>query len=166
VSISFDIRSLPRPTNSPVDYEARHRAAKAQDLFRENPHRIDFAKANGPAAKIATGSVMDLYADAPGEAGQRAEIARRMDALPIEVAALPKKHAGLALDHLEALAAIRRSYELRGEQPVPVIRGDLARAINVTAERAEAIIRDLEARTLIERHATAGTVPHFRMNLS
>jgi hypothetical protein len=126
---------------------------------------------NAPDTAVAkssgmNGSALDFYAPVTrAEDAKREEIARRMDALPVHIAALPNTHAGLAVDALEALAIIERSVKAMGHQPVAVTRGDLARAIKSTPERAEAIITDLERRSLINRKATAGSLDYFTVRL-
>lgn len=161
-----DPRKTPPALDSQRDREARHRAAYvAQEFGGRNSSgpMLDFSKASAPAAKLSgTGSLLDLYGDAPAES-RKAEIARRMDVLSPEVAALPQKHARLSIDHLEALNVLQR--QARSGAPVPVIRGDIARAIKASPERAETIIADLASCGLIQRHATAGTVPYFTVRL-
>lgn len=147
-----------------IETKAARRAAEAasKPIFASNL-QIDFSKPGAPAAKLSgTGSFLDLYGDAPAES-RKAEIARRMDVLSPEVAALPQKHAGLSIAHLEAMNVLQR--QARSGAPVPVIRGDIARAIKASPELAETIIADLASCGLIQRHATAGTVPYFTVRL-
>jgi hypothetical protein len=168
--IRTDFLNLPAK-DTPEAREARKKAAEARTLFggpaSDYGSGLDFTKATGPAKTSGMGmSTLDIYAPVQrADEAKRAETEAQMEKLPASIAALPKKHPGLALDALEALASIQRSYAVRGEQPVPVHRGDLARNIGVSVERAEAIINDLQARNLIQRHATAGTVPHFRVKV-
>lgn len=91
------------------DHQARRRAEAASKLFGGNARTkglgLNFDHPGTAAAKPSgLSSTLDLYAPVSrAEDAQREEAARRMDALPLEIAALPKTHAGLALDALEAL---------------------------------------------------------------
>lgn len=150
---------------------ARRNAAEATKLFggsaRVKGLGLNFRAPDTAQAKTSgMVSTMDLYAPVVrAEDAKREEIAHRMDALPSHIAALPRKEPGLGVDALEALAVIERSSKAMGGQPVSVIRGDIARAIKSTPERAEAIIADLERRSLLRRQATAGTVDYFTVCL-
>lgn len=160
----------PRKTNvveNPERSVVRSRRAAAATKWLGGSSRancpLDFS-AVSPASVKTSGlaSTLDLYAPAVrAEEAQRQEIARRMDALPPHLAALPKKEPDIAVDTLEALAVIEARSKAVGGQPVAVQRGDLARAIKASPERAEAIISDLTRRGLIRRQPTAGTIDYF-----
>lgn len=168
--IRTDFLDLPAPAR-PADREAVRRAEEASKLFggsaRVKGLGLNFRAPDTAQAKTSgMASTMDLYAPViRAEDAKREEIARRMDALPSHIAALPQKEPGLGVDALEALAVIERGSRAMGGQPVSITRGDLARAIKSTPERAEAIISDLERRKLLRRQATAGCLDYFTVQL-
>ncbi|MXQ13982.1 hypothetical protein [Microvirga makkahensis] len=168
--IPTDFLHLPVPTR-PSDREAARRAEEASKLFggsaRVKGLGLNFRAPDTAQAKTSgMASTMDLYAPViRAEDAKREEIARRMDALPSHIAALPQKEPGLGVDALEALAVIERSSKAMGGQSVAVTRGDIARAIKCAPERAETIISDLERRKLLRRQVTAGVLDYFTVQL-
>ncbi|WP_029031017.1 hypothetical protein [Salinarimonas rosea] len=153
--------------DTPKDREMRQRAAEATKLFggsaRVSGRGLDFSQPSaGTVRPSGMASTLDLYGEVvPHAAAQRAEAERRLDAIPADIRELSRR--GLDLSDLEAVVVLRRDYRAGGEQPIPVQRGALGRAIGVSADRAEAIIDRLTQAGVLRRHATAGTVPYFRL---
>lgn len=134
-------------------------AREAGDALNFNTTSTRRVKSSGMA------STMGLYAPTVrDEDAARDNIARRKSALPTHIAELSTK-AGLGIDALEVLSLVEQQSKAMGGKPVPVQRGDIARATNTTPDRAEAIIDDLARRNLLRRQVSTGTIAYYTVSL-
>ncbi len=138
-----------------ADRSARCRADAVTKMFGgaagQSGQRLDFSKSCAPAMPTnGTGSLADLYQPAfRAEIAQRDERAARMDRLPVAVQKLATE-GETDLPTLEAVAIIHRMSKTMGGNPVQVFSADVGRAISVTTQRAEEILRSAAQRGWIE----------------
>lgn len=149
---------------------ARKGAAAGTKLFGgtadETGTRLDFNTPSTRRVKSSgMASTMDLYAPTVrDEDAARDDLARRKSALPAHIADLSTKF-GLAVDALEVLSLVEQRSKAMGGSPVPVQRGEVARAVGTTPDRAEEIIGTLERRNFIRRQAISGTIAYYTASL-
>lgn len=141
-----------------ADRSARRRAAAAFDLFggpaSQNGAGINFSKPSAPAMPTSgTGSLADLCQPAfRAEIVQRDERYARMDRLPAAVQKLATEGV-TDLHTLEAIAVISRACATMGGNPAQCWASDIGKAIGVTTQRAEEILREAAQRGFIEPRA-------------
>lgn len=142
-----------------ADRSARRRAAAAFDLFggpaSQNGAGINFSKPSAPAMPTTgTGSLADLYQPAfRSEIALRDERAARMDRLPAAVQKLATEQGVTDLPMLEAVAVISRACTTMGGNPAQCFASDIGKAIGVTTQRAEEILREAAQRGFVEPRA-------------
>lgn len=143
-----------------ADRSARRRAAAAFDLFggpaSQNGAGINFSKPSAPAMPTSgTGSLADLYQPAfRAEVAQRDERAARLDKLPQAVQRLSTEQGVTDLPMLEAVAIVSRACKTMGGQ-AQVFSSDVGRAIGVSTQRADEILREAAQRGFIEPRANS-----------
>lgn len=133
-----------------ADRSARRRAAAAFDLFGgpagQNGHGINFNAETAPAAPSSNmgGSVLDLYGSTSFKADlvRRDERDARMDRLPAVVQKLATEQGVTSIELLEIVGAIHRKSAVMGGQKVQLFASDLGRALNIPANKAEALLTE------------------------
>lgn len=157
--IPTDFKNLTRRDTS-RDREARRRAAAAVNLFGgpagQNGVGLNFNAMGAPAPSSDMGvSFADAYAP-PWKAEQAEKDARaaRLDKLPVAVAKLATEQGVTDIQLLEIVAIVERGNKIMNG-PVQAHRGDIARAIGVTADKAEALMTEAARRGFIEPRANS-----------
>lgn len=149
-----------RRRETEADRAARRRAAAAFDLFGgpvgQSGQRLDFSKPSAPAMPTSgTGSLADLYQPAfRAEMAERDERDARMDRLPAAVQKLATEHGVTDLPMLEAVAIISRACKTMGGQ-AQCFSSDIGRALGVSSQRADEILREAAQRGFIEPRANS-----------
>lgn len=136
-----------------ADRIARRRSAAVSGNFSRTSTGLDFNK-RAPAAPSSgmNGSFLDLYGSTAfkAEISQRDERSARLDRLPASVQRLATEQGVTDLPMLEAVAIIARASATMGGNPAQVFSSDVGRAIGVTTQRADEILREAARRGFIE----------------
>ncbi|BCB17931.1 hypothetical protein [Bosea sp. ANAM02] len=147
------------PHDTGTDRSARRRAAATTALFggaaSQSGQKFDFSKSGAPAMPTSgTGSLADLYQPAfRSEIALRDKRAARMDRLPAAVRKLASDQGVTDLPVLEVVAVICRACTTMGGNPAQCFASDIGKAIGVTTQRAEEILREAAQRGFIEPRA-------------
>lgn len=156
-----DIRKSAPASDTPHDRASRRRAAATIDLFggpaSTHGQRLDFNTKAAPAAPSSGMGVSFADAYAPSwkaETAQRDERAARLDKLPLGVQRLATEQGVTCLPTLETVAIISRACKTMGGQ-AQCFSSDIGRAIGVSTQRADEILREAIQRGFIEPRANS-----------
>jgi hypothetical protein len=137
------------------DREKRQRAEQVRGLFggpaSTNGLGLNFSRNGAPARTSSAGTDLIDFGTMrrSEEEVRREEIARRMDRLPRKVQNLTQSHGINDIELLEVVAAVtRRSDQLSGER-VQVFFSDTARALGISAQRAEFLLDQAVSKKLL-----------------
>jgi hypothetical protein len=158
--IPTDFKNLTR-RDTPRDSEARQRAAAAVNLFGgpagPNGLSLNFNAKGAPApSSNMNGSSLDLYGSTSFKADiiKRDERDARMDRLPAAVQELATEQGVTDLLMLEAVAIISRACNAMGGQ-AQCFSSDIGRAIGISTQQADEILREAAQRGFVEPRANA-----------
>jgi hypothetical protein len=155
--IRTDFLNLPAPTR-PKDREAIRRAELAKGLFggpASSHGRVVNFNAGGPApvkARNTTGGVMDLYQGITrsDDEVRRSEIEERMGRLPVRVQRLATDQGITDIELLQVIGAVVANSNRYGGERVQLFSSDLARALGVSTQKADALLDEAVRRGFIE----------------
>ncbi|RDJ21992.1 hypothetical protein DWF00_27110 [Bosea caraganae] len=140
---------------------SRRRAAAVATTFGDRNQKgpaLDFnAKASPAAPSSGMGvSFADAYAPSwKAEMAERDERAARLDKLPPAVQRLATEQGMTELPMLEVIAIISRACKTMGGNPAQCWASDIGRAIGVSTQKTEEILREAAQRGFIEPRANS-----------